>query len=121
MAWLDEKKGIEILEIGKRGENIFASLKLEKDLDFFNGHFPKIAILPAAAQLEIVVALVEKASATSFRLGKVERVKFGSKVRPGDKLSFRARFEQEKGRLDFTLAHGLAKACSGIIFLEQTK
>jgi 3-hydroxyacyl-[acyl-carrier-protein] dehydratase len=54
----------------------------------FDGHFPGRPVLPAVAQLQIVVALCRRLLGQAVRVEEVCRVKFVRPVEPGARLSF---------------------------------
>lgn len=69
----------------KTEKSLTVELELPNDLLWFQGHFPKKAILPGVAQIEWVLHYA-KIWIGDFTLAEMSAVKFVCPVIPGDRL-----------------------------------
>jgi 3-hydroxyacyl-[acyl-carrier-protein] dehydratase len=65
----------------------------------FAGHFPGYPILPAVAQVLIVLTLAEAHHGGRLRLLAVENAKFLLQLRPGQPITVECRQRERSGRL----------------------
>lgn len=77
------------------------SLRLEPQLLYFQGHFPKRALLPGVAQLDLALALADAVFKVGRDPGSIQQLKFSRPLFPGDTLALALRYEQASGRLWF--------------------
>ncbi|MDR2864452.1 MAG: hydroxymyristoyl-ACP dehydratase [Spirochaetaceae bacterium] len=74
-----------------------------EDWDYFDGHFPGFKLLPALAQIEIVIRLAAKYLRSALLIQKAKRLKFSSIIRPGFPVSLALSYKKETGALGFTM------------------
>jgi 3-hydroxyacyl-[acyl-carrier-protein] dehydratase len=107
------------IETSKTGE-WFTEVQVPPESLWFSGHFPGYPVLPAIAQLGMVLEAVCKASGVRFRIAGISRVKFRKMIRPGEclKITILPRKDQE-GVYTFRILTGDDIACSGAMALEK--
>jgi len=104
-----------VVDLAVRDDAITGTVLVPEDLPAFDGHFPGRPILPGVAQLDLVLALAQRALGHRVRLVAVRRMKFSSTVTPGMVLAFRLEPNAASGRLSWSLATPRAEASSGVI------
>ena len=59
------------------------------EMPFFNGHFPGLPIMPAAAQIEMIRELIEKHADWNTTISGGSGLKFTGRIQPNDRLTIR--------------------------------
>lgn len=77
------------------------ALELQPDLDFFDGHFEQVPILPAVAQLHIVHRLAQQYLQISQGFCGFRQLKFMSPIQPQAKAFLSIQFNRVKEQLSF--------------------
>ncbi len=77
------------------------ALELAPDLDFFDGHFEQVPILPAVAQLHIVHRLAQQYLQIRKGFCGFRQLKFMSPIQPQDKALLNIQFNLVKEQLSF--------------------
>ncbi|MCC7507758.1 MAG: hypothetical protein IT464_00105 [Planctomycetes bacterium] len=86
-----------------------ARLRFSGAEDFFQGHFPGRAVLPAVVQIATVVCFASKLAGTELRLAEVTRAKFTNPTGPGRELAMHLTMDQKvegRRRVKATLLDG---------------
>lgn len=69
------------------GSRFSAAYHVQEDMPWFSGHFPGIAILPGLGMLALSVHTLRRGlGLTDLRLARVNKIRFKSVVRPGERL-----------------------------------
>ena len=68
--------------IEKTESSVILEFSVPKASDYFNGHFPGFPILPAVAQLDIIMRFVSDFFKIDAVLSEIKRIKFNDLVRP---------------------------------------
>jgi 3-hydroxymyristoyl/3-hydroxydecanoyl-(acyl carrier protein) dehydratase len=95
--------------------NVFSgSLALGPDFPGFQGHFPGNPILPGVCLIEAAVQLISSGAKRNLFLAELERVKFFSPVKPGDKveLDFHVEYLADGVAAKGTIMSGQRKICT---------
>ncbi|MDR2432983.1 MAG: glycosyltransferase [Treponema sp.] len=92
----------KILE--KNGDTLLLEIAVPPDCDYFDGHFPVIKVLPAVAQLELVIRLAARYFGTGVHVSKVKRIKFSKLLRPGAVLRIKLELQPRSGLIAFTIS-----------------
>jgi 3-hydroxymyristoyl/3-hydroxydecanoyl-(acyl carrier protein) dehydratase len=100
-------------------------IEVTEDSPYFDGHFPGFKILPAVAQVDIVL----KAAAREFggvfendaAVAEIRRAKFSNFVRPGTKLIADLHYDKEKRSLSFKLRdkYAISVYSSGTLIVKD--
>ena len=69
---------------------------------YFDGHFPGHQVLPAAAQVEMVVRFASRYLGTGIAVSQIRRIKFVNLIKPS--ASVLLKLEKNKGTLAFNLS-----------------
>lgn len=116
------------LEPGKR---ITAMFRVEPARDIFAGHFPDNPVLPGIYAVEMMAqaADIMMLSTDKYR-GKIpyflgiDKVRFKSKILPGDQVTIHAAIQSEVEAKDIItceaeIYNGAAQACTGMVTLAM--
>lgn len=94
-------------------------IALPADLDFFNGHFDQMAILPAVGQLFIVKKLADKFLPVVGSFIGLRQLKFKSPILPETELVLLIDYKKSRNQMQFEYhSLGLLKS-KGIFLFEQ--
>ena len=102
-------------ERGESGE-ITAEAQIPANSRWFCGHFPDDPVLPAIAQLGMLVDMIARAEKHPLRLASASRFKFKRWIGPENRLALAARPGDESGQY---LCH-IKEASGGVLVLIET-
>jgi 3-hydroxyacyl-[acyl-carrier-protein] dehydratase len=108
--------------VGLREERRLAAGELTGELEVaethpgFEGHFPGRPVLPAVAQVQIVVALCDRLLQRGVHVAEIARMKLVRPVSPGARLTFRLGVDEQ--RVSWTLREGGELVSSGVMGIE---
>jgi acyl-coenzyme A synthetase/AMP-(fatty) acid ligase len=110
----------KILE--KSGSGITLEFSVPAESDYFNGHFSEIKILPAVAQVEIVIRFAARFFKCGTLAAKVKKLKFTNIIQPNDRVRLECFYKEETKKLSFTMtgADGDRLLSSGIIIMGMS-
>lgn len=95
----------KFLDITVEGEQVTASMKMPNDLDWCQGHFESIAIVPGVAQLSFVAELLRRA--INFDIEElatsIDNMKFVKPMLVGDTVLFTVKRDLEKQVVTFKI------------------
>lgn len=100
---------------------ISARVQVRADSPWFAGHFPGFPVLPAIAQLDMLVEMVARATGVPLYLRAASRIKFKRLVLPGGVLTLHARPGTEPGQYSCHISEGREEVSGGTIFLAPKK
>jgi uncharacterized membrane protein/3-hydroxymyristoyl/3-hydroxydecanoyl-(acyl carrier protein) dehydratase len=87
--------------LSRSASSVKAAFCVPEESDYFDGHFPDFKLLPAVAQVDIVLRLVRRYLDCACVVREIKRLKFQQMIRPGTPLaaeiSFREVGEGAKG------------------------
>lgn len=69
---------------------------------YFQGHFPQIPLLPAVAQIDYVMAWVNRQFGLAITMSEMPRVKFMRPIRPDIMILVTISLNREKSSIDFS-------------------
>ena len=75
---------------------------VKADMPFFNGHFPGLPLMPAAAQIEMIRELLERHADWNTPIKGGSGLKFSGRIEPNDTLSIRLQ-RQSSGDISFSI------------------
>ncbi len=96
---------------------ICARVRVRADSPWFAGHFPGFPVLPAIAQMSMLVEMVARASGVPLYLQAASRIKFKRLVLPGSVLTLQAMPGTEPGQYNCRISEGQEEVSSGTVFL----
>ncbi|MDR2841660.1 MAG: hydroxymyristoyl-ACP dehydratase [Spirochaetaceae bacterium] len=101
----------------KTDNTLLTELSLSADCDYFNGHFPQVKILPAVAQVDIVLNLASNYLKTPTYVRAAKRLKFTAVIQPEKICHAEIAYNAEKRSLMFTISspEGTIKYSSGTL------
>lgn len=95
-------------------------LSIDPELCWFEGHFPKAAILPGVVQINWARQLARKlwpAQDWISRASAMETIKFQQVIRPGNEVQLSLSLDSVKRKLSFSYFAGDKKYSSGRLVL----
>ena len=85
---MDMDTFINDISIQKESGNTFsATLTLQEDLPFFQGHFPGNPVFPGVGYIFIAEKLAERFTGYTLKIKQLKKTKFFAPSRPGDILN----------------------------------
>lgn len=104
----------QVLSIEKDGNSVSVDILVQRDLDYFRGHFPGMPILPGVVQVDWAIRLgQEHLGIPADRFVALKALKFSAPVRPDSRLALQLTWRPESGRLDFSYSAADRKYASG--------
>lgn len=79
-------------------------LRLPEDYQWFQGHFPARGVLPAVAQIDLVMAALRDYLQSPLRFSGIRQVKFVKPMQPGQEIILCLRLQPAKLQLQFSFA-----------------
>jgi 3-hydroxymyristoyl/3-hydroxydecanoyl-(acyl carrier protein) dehydratase len=102
--------------IAKEAESVTVEFRTVADWDYYDGHFPGFQILPAVAQVDIILRMADKYFGCGTRckmhcIGS-KRIKFSSIVKPGTVVRLFLKLDARRKTLSFSMTGQNGAACS---------
>ena len=88
--------------IEKKETSLTLEFSIPETSPYFDGHFPDFPILPAVAQVDLVVRFASEHFGTSVCISKINRIKFLNIIRPGNPLVLF--IEIDKRKINFKIS-----------------
>ena len=95
------------------------SLRLPKDLFYFDGHFPGAPILPGVVQIDWAVHYAKEQLGLEGSFLKIEALKFHQVLAAGDAAELVLAYDAEKGRLKFEYRSARGRHSSGSLSFRR--
>lgn len=95
-------KNCNLISQGLTENTLNLKMSIPSDSDYFNGHFEEYKLLPAVAQVNIVMYFAHEHLGTSLHLQKILRTKFSKPIRPDTVVNVELQFIKEKGKINFS-------------------
>jgi 3-hydroxymyristoyl/3-hydroxydecanoyl-(acyl carrier protein) dehydratase len=76
----------EMAVIEKTDNLVTVEFTIHGTSPYFDGHFPEFQILPAVAQIDLIMKCASKYFGTGAALSQIKRIKFTGLIRPGAQL-----------------------------------
>ena len=92
----------EIIE--KTENSVAVKVKIPASSDYFDGHFPDFKLLPAVAQIDLLVHYAQKYFGLPLSTPDIKRFKFSDKILPDSIVVFKINFDKEKLRVAFEVS-----------------
>ena len=91
-----------VQRILEKSENkVILKVKICAESDYFDGHFPQFKLLPAVAQIDLLVHYAQKYFGLPLSTPSIKRFKFSGKILPDTTVLFNISFDSEKRRVSF--------------------
>ena len=88
--------------IEKTENSVALEFSIPETSPYFDGHFPGVPILPAVAQVDLIVRFAEEHFGISIDISKINRIKFSNPIRPDNLLL--CFIESEKRNIVFKIS-----------------
>ena len=99
-------------------DTVVLHLHVPDNLDYFEGHFPGLPVLPGVVQLHWAVRLAAEHLGEACKGSRIDQLKFLAIVHPGSDLTLTLRLDRNAGTLHFTYAGSTQAYSSGRISIE---
>ncbi len=96
----DHKIAPETL-ISKTEDAFTVEFTVTEECDFFDGHFPEIHLLPAVAQIDLMMHFSKKYFGDKGYAIATKRTKFGAPIFPGYTVRLNVKYNSEKNSLAY--------------------
>lgn len=106
----------QVLAVRPQADGVDIDIALQPDLPWFQGHFPRMPILPGVVQLDWAVYFARQQSVMDARAVPAFQVKFRALIRPDDALTLMLRRKGEANRVAFEFRRGAVVCSSGQLF-----
>ncbi|HIP76239.1 MAG TPA: 3-hydroxyacyl-ACP dehydratase [Psychromonas hadalis] len=109
-----------ILKCTQVENSIELLLRMDADIHYFSGHFPKNPILPAVAQIDWVLFYAKQyLNASFFPFDGMEVIKFQTPILPNDEITLAVKWDEAKQKVYFSYTSDQNKYSSGRIKLSS--
>jgi acyl-CoA synthetase (AMP-forming)/AMP-acid ligase II len=98
---------------------VVLSLSLSDCLQAFDGHFPKLAILPGVTQIDWALRLAQRYFPIDGRFSDIKQLKFQRILQPDDTLSLTLRFFPAKKELSFAYTSKQGECSQGRVLFAH--
>lgn len=99
-------------------------LKIDADLDFFDGHFPTTPILPGVTQVHLAEyygrKFMPELIPAQENFSSLEALKFQEVIRPGNTITLDLNYITEKQKLYFKFSSANVQYSAGRIVFHST-
>jgi hypothetical protein len=110
----------EVLEVARENpQQALVTMKLPKDLYYFEGHFPAGPILPGVVQIDWAVHYAKELFGLAGDFQKIEILKFHQVLAAGDTAQLALAFDADKGRLKFEYLSARGRHSSGALSFRR--
>jgi 3-hydroxymyristoyl/3-hydroxydecanoyl-(acyl carrier protein) dehydratase len=99
-------------------EAVVLHLHVPHDLDYFEGHFPGLPVLPGVVQLHWAVRLAAEHLGQPCKGSRIDQLKFLAIVHPGSDLTLTLRLDRSARALHFAYSGPTHLYSSGRISIE---
>lgn len=104
MYFEDHKIAPETL-ISQTDDNVTLEFTVTEECDFFDGHFPEIHLLPAVAQIDIMMHYAKKYFGDKGFAVATKRTKFGAPIFPGYTVRLNIKYNSQKNSYAYKLTN----------------
>jgi 3-hydroxymyristoyl/3-hydroxydecanoyl-(acyl carrier protein) dehydratase len=86
-------KGARVIE--KTGSSFLIEFSIPQESPYFDGHFPGFSLLPAVAQVELVIRFASEFFGTGIDISEMRRIKFSKFILPDAPLHLRLQKDEK--------------------------
>lgn len=117
---IPESPNFKILKMKREPGTVTLKLVFPETSDFYSGHFPAFKLLPAVAQVDMVVTLAHALLGTSQTVSRIQRTKFSYPILPNVPAILEMSYKADAGKVAFsyTLEEGRPLS-SGILVMTE--
>ena len=117
---IPESPNFKILKMKREPGAVTLKLVFPETSDFYNGHFPAFKLLPAVAQVDMVVELAHALLGSSKTVQRIQRTKFCYPILPGVPAILEMNYKADSGKVAFsyTLEEGRALSNGTLVMTE---
>jgi 3-hydroxymyristoyl/3-hydroxydecanoyl-(acyl carrier protein) dehydratase len=109
----------KIKVIEKNEKSVTLEFSIPETSPYFDGHFPGFPILPAVAQVDLVVRFASEHFGISIDISKINRIKFLDIIRPENPLVLFIEADNRKIVFKISSPGGETIYSSGVMTINQ--
>jgi len=109
----------EVLGVQAAEDGVILSLRIPKDLAYFDGHFDQIAIVPGVAQIQWAVHFARLYLGLAQVFSHMESVKFKELLLPGQVCELSLLYLKQACKLEFRYRSESAEYSSGRLYFHE--
>ena len=83
-SYFSSVKEVKLIE--RTANSVSVEFSVSSDSPYFDGHFPEFALLPAVAQVELIIRFASEYLGTGVDISEMRRVKFMQFILPDSRL-----------------------------------
>ena len=99
-------------------DSVALRLYVPAELDFFEGHFPGLPVLPGVVQLHWAAHFAREHLGTACKASRIDQLKFLAIVVPETELTLQLRLDRAAGLVHFAYTNASRTFSSGRISIE---
>ena len=99
---LPESPNFKILKFRREPGALTAKLLFPATSDYYDGHFPEFKLLPAVAQVDMVLRLARNFLDVPKKLSKIHRTKFASPILPDVPVMLKVSYNADAAKVTFS-------------------
>ena len=108
--------GVKLIE--KTGNSVSVEFSVAPSNPYFDGHFPEFSLLPAVAQVELIIRFASEYLETGIDISEMRRVKFTQFILPDTPLFLRLEKDEKIIRFKITSPEDKSLYSSGILTIS---
>lgn len=117
---IPESPNFRILKYDLKGDRVAVKIVIPASSDYYDGHFPEFKLLPAVAQVDLVLRLFRGFSKKTLKFKRISRTKFMGPIFPDKPFFAEYSYLPETGKLSFKLVAEDGKSLSaGTVEFEK--
>lgn len=109
----------EVLGESLQADRIILTLRIPKQLAYFNGHFDEIPVVPGVAQIQWAVHYARHCLGLKLGFSHMEVVKFKELLLPGQQLELSLHYLEQARKLEFCYRSASCEYSSGRIYFHD--
>lgn len=113
----------KIINVNSLENETELDLIFSKEAEYFQGHFPEVAILPGVLQVHFAVLFSRKYFALSTNLLCIKKLRFAHIICPEENVKLRIKFFKERQKVFFQysqeLNNGICNNSSGELYFGE--
>ena len=112
------KLGEKVIE--KNDNSVTIEFSVPDTIPYFDGHFPEFPILPAIAQIELVIRFASHFFGIGIDISEIQRIKFSNLIRPFTPLALKLEKDEETISFKMFSLNGQTSYSTGTLKIRKT-
>lgn len=120
LAFFKGEEALDVRVLEKDSRSLSLEVMFSKKLEFFEGHFPGLPLLPGVIQSHLAIKLFEKYFGQKIKFSGLKNVKFFNPIFPEIRMQLHCELEADKGYLRFQYSMGDKVFSRGTVIISGT-